>query len=133
MMLHGFGTHHRVLMELHRNAMDLLFLTRVVNQLNTEDISRTPEAARSEGRKEVIEQFEPGVYVTLVQLVDGTKLFKRIRFSKRWFAEQQAEECWKENKDRLRKKYSPLPRVNSIQTEVTAAAQPVAEENNPAT
>jgi hypothetical protein len=29
---------------------------------------------------QLIEQFEPGVYVTLIQLKDGTKVFKRVRF-----------------------------------------------------
>ncbi|KAL2530306.1 Regulator of chromosome condensation (RCC1) family with FYVE zinc finger domain [Forsythia ovata] len=106
--------------------------TKGVNQLSTEGVSGIPIAARSEGQKEVIEQFESGVYVTLIQLANGTKIFKRVRFSKRRFAEQQAEEWWKENKDRLLKKYSPPPKVNSVPAEVTAA-QPLAEENNPAT
>ncbi|EPS62718.1 hypothetical protein M569_12070, partial [Genlisea aurea] len=61
--------------------------------------------AATEGCKEVIEQFEPGVYVTVLLLSDGEKIFKRVRFSKRRFAEQQAEEWWKGNKDRVLKKY----------------------------
>ena len=32
------------------------------------------------GKKEVIEQFEPGVYVTVILLRNGTKVFKRVRF-----------------------------------------------------
>ena len=32
------------------------------------------------GKKEVIEQFEPGVYVTVILLQNGTKIFKRVRF-----------------------------------------------------
>lgn len=36
--------------------------------------------APADGRKEVIEQFEPGVYVTLIQLGNGTKIFKRVKF-----------------------------------------------------
>lgn len=46
--------------------------------------SRTPGAsaktADSVGEVELTEQFEPGVYVTLVRLNDGTEIFKRIRF-----------------------------------------------------
>ncbi|CAA2975577.1 PH, RCC1 and FYVE domains-containing 1-like [Olea europaea subsp. europaea] len=103
--------------------------TKGVNHPSTEGVSGMPEAARREGRKEVIEQFEPGVYVTLILLADGTKIFKRVRFSKRRFASQQAEEWWRENKDRLLRKYSPPPRVNSVQADVTAA-EPPAEENN---
>ena len=42
--------------------------------------SGTPEVAQMEGQKEVIEQFEPGVYVTVIQLANGTKIFKGVRF-----------------------------------------------------
>ncbi|CAA6668127.1 unnamed protein product [Spirodela intermedia] len=38
-------------------------------------------------------------------LQDGTKVFKRVRFSKRRFAEHQAEEWWKANQDQVFKKY----------------------------
>ncbi|CAA7404961.1 unnamed protein product [Spirodela intermedia] len=59
----------------------------------------------NKGGKEVIEQFEPGVYITVILLQDGTKVFKRVRFSKRRFAEHQAEEWWKANQDQVFKKY----------------------------
>jgi hypothetical protein len=112
------------------------------------------------GEVQLIEQFEPGVYVTLMQLRDGTKVFKRVRFrysittpitvffihlnlidsstislphnnhrtiffegaselltvlllnvfvSKRRFAEQQAEEWWRENQERVFRKYNHAP------------------------
>ncbi|XP_042494174.1 PH, RCC1 and FYVE domains-containing protein 1-like [Macadamia integrifolia] len=64
---------------------------------------------------EATELFEPGVYVTLIQLQNGAKFFKGVRFSKRKFAEQQAEHWWKENKDRVLKKY--ITRRKSIPTE----------------
>lgn len=35
---------------------------------------------RISGGKEVIEQFEPGVYVTLLQLRDGSRVFRRVKF-----------------------------------------------------
>ncbi|XP_072956636.1 PH, RCC1 and FYVE domains-containing protein 1-like isoform X1 [Typha angustifolia] len=60
----------------------------------------------SHGEVQLIEQFEPGVYVTFVQLRDGTKIFKQVRFSKRRFVEQQAEEWWKENQERVFQKYN---------------------------
>ncbi|KAK9080768.1 hypothetical protein SSX86_000526 [Deinandra increscens subsp. villosa] len=66
----------------------------------------TSKYPHNEEMKEVIEQFEPGVYVTLIQLSDGTKMFKRVRFSKRKFVAEQAEEWWKENKERVLKIYS---------------------------
>lgn len=53
---------------------------------NLSTISDTRETAESVSGSpkvvagEVIEQFEPGVYVTLVQLTNGTKIFKRVKF-----------------------------------------------------
>ncbi|KAL0366106.1 UNVERIFIED_CONTAM: PH, RCC1 and FYVE domains-containing protein 1 [Sesamum radiatum] len=101
-----------------------------VNQLSTESGSGTLQLQKIEGQKEVIEQFEPGVYVTLVVRANGTKIFKRVRFSKRRFAEQQAEEWWKENKDRLLQKYNP--KTTNMPVEANAV-QPQAQEANEAT
>ncbi|MCL7031753.1 hypothetical protein MKW94_030518 [Papaver nudicaule] len=61
---------------------------------------------------EVTEQFEAGVYITAT-IVDGTKIFKRVRFSKRRFANQQAEEWWKENKDRVFRRYRSPDKDNT--------------------
>ncbi|CAK9187802.1 unnamed protein product [Ilex paraguariensis] len=95
---------------------------------HTENDSTSPKVANSERQKEVIEQFEPGVYVTLIQLEDGTKIFKRVKFSKRRFAAQQAEEWWKDNKDRLLKKYSTTKLTS---TPPGPSGTPLrAEENN---
>lgn len=55
-----------------------------VNQSRAEGIPSTPETARAKA-KEVMEQFEPGVYVTLLQLPNGTKVFKRIKFRYSFF------------------------------------------------
>ncbi|KAF8377176.1 hypothetical protein HHK36_030549 [Tetracentron sinense] len=121
-----------------------------VRSQSIENVSSSPKvsAMKSDGETEVIEQFEPGVYVTLIRLRSGTKVFKRVRFSfffssdilisliastsdaicsKRRFAEQQAEEWWKQNKDRLLKKYSQ-PVTNSAPTGSTGSAAP-AEKN----
>lgn len=42
--------------------------------------SQSSDPMRPVGEVEVIEQFEPGVFVTLLVSPDGTKVFKRIRF-----------------------------------------------------
>ncbi|KAL8525231.1 hypothetical protein ACS0TY_014743 [Phlomoides rotata] len=96
-------------------------------QSSTENGSGAPEAAKAGGHKEIIEQFEPGVYVTLIQLGNGTKIFKRVRFSKRRFKEQQAEEWWKENKDRLLRKYSPAKPTRTASAEPPIDDPPAAE------
>nr|GMD77280.1 PH, RCC1 and FYVE domains-containing protein 1 [Ipomoea batatas] len=85
-----------------------------------------PSRVPSMGRREIIEQFEPGIYVTLIQLSTGSKIFKRVRFSKRRFDSQQAEEWWRENKDRLLTKYSP--KVHSSSTPVESPTTPSTEE-----
>ncbi|KAL0414302.1 UNVERIFIED_CONTAM: PH, RCC1 and FYVE domains-containing protein 1 [Sesamum radiatum] len=103
------------------------------NPSSTENGSANSQSENIEGQKEVIEQFEPGVYVTVVQLPNGTKIFKRVRFSKRRFAEQQAEEWWKENKDRVLKKYSPPKPNTRTPSEAIVAAQPPADNANQAT
>lgn len=53
---------------------------KATNQSSSENGSVHMEATRTEGQKEVIEQFEPGVYVTCIQLANGTKIFKRVKF-----------------------------------------------------
>ncbi|CAH1412420.1 unnamed protein product [Lactuca virosa] len=97
------------------------------SQKSIEGSSRVHKHVKSEGVNEVIEQFESGVYVTLLQLPDGTKIFKRVRFSKRRFAEQQAVEWWKENKVRLLKRYSPAKPRNFSSA---PSAPPPPPENN---
>lgn len=54
-------------------------------------------------------------------------------FSKRRFVEQQAEEWWKENKDRLYKKYSPAKPTKSASMEALPTQPPVADQDNPST
>ncbi|KAH0920293.1 hypothetical protein HID58_027953 [Brassica napus] len=55
---------------------------------------------------EWIEQYEPGVYITLVALHDGTRELRRVRFSRRRFGEHQAETWWSENREKVYEKYS---------------------------
>ncbi|KAL1319469.1 hypothetical protein HN51_071758 [Arachis hypogaea] len=55
---------------------------------------------------EWIEQYEPGVYITLVALRDGTRDLKRVRFSRRRFGEHQAETWWSENRDKVYERYN---------------------------
>lgn len=50
-------------------------------QNSSESHSRSPESSTMRsGQKEVIEQFEPGVYVTLLQLQNGARVFRRVKF-----------------------------------------------------
>ncbi|XP_062185692.1 PH, RCC1 and FYVE domains-containing protein 1-like [Phragmites australis] len=67
---------------------------------------------------EWIEQYEPGVYLTLVSLRDGTKELKRVRFSRRRFGEHQAELWWNDNHEKVYEKYNVCgtDRLSSVMT-----------------
>ncbi|KAK8492996.1 hypothetical protein V6N12_037524 [Hibiscus sabdariffa] len=70
----------------------------------TKSGGRTKEG-ESRNENEWIEQDEPGVYITLILLPGGAKDLKRVRFSKKWFSEKQAEQWWAENRARVYKQY----------------------------
>ncbi|CAL9065019.1 PH, RCC1 and FYVE domains-containing protein 1-like isoform X1 [Musa acuminata AAA Group] len=70
----------------------------------SEDLD-SPNSDSNQVEAEWIEQFEPGVYITLIALRDGTRELKRVRFSRRRFGEQQAEAWWSENAERVHDKY----------------------------
>ncbi|XP_061358439.1 PH, RCC1 and FYVE domains-containing protein 1-like isoform X2 [Gastrolobium bilobum] len=65
-----------------------------------------PSAYNIQIEAEWIDQYEPGVYITLVTLHDGTRDLKRVRFSRRRFGEHQAETWWSENRDKVYEKYN---------------------------
>ncbi|KNA22947.1 hypothetical protein SOVF_029230 [Spinacia oleracea] len=60
----------------------------------------------SQVEAEWIEQYEPGVYITLVALRDGSRDLKRVRFSRRRFGEHQAETWWSENREKVYERYN---------------------------
>ncbi|KAF8396243.1 hypothetical protein HHK36_017858 [Tetracentron sinense] len=53
-----------------------------------------------------VEQYEPGVYITLTSLPGGVKDLKRVRFSRKRFSENQAEQWWAENRARVYEQYN---------------------------
>ncbi|KAL2542157.1 BRX domain-containing protein [Abeliophyllum distichum] len=55
---------------------------------------------------EWIEKYEPGVYITLVALQDGSRDIKRARFSRRKFQEHQAETWWSKNREKVYEIYN---------------------------
>ncbi|RAL41119.1 hypothetical protein DM860_017668 [Cuscuta australis] len=69
-------------------------------------VGSIPLGNDSQIEAEWIEQYEPGVYITLVALRDGTRDLKRVRFSRRRFGEQQAESWWSENRDNVYERYN---------------------------
>ncbi|CAI9095130.1 OLC1v1030996C1 [Oldenlandia corymbosa var. corymbosa] len=79
------------------------------------DASRTTTSSRDEAsasisnasdmESEWIEQDEPGVYITIRQLADGTRELRRVRFSREKFGEVHAKLWWEANRDRIQAQY----------------------------
>lgn len=79
------------------------------------DPSRTTTSSRedpsvsasnaSDVDSEWIQQDEPGVYITIRQLIDGTRELRRVRFSRERFGEMNAKTWWEENRERIQAQY----------------------------
>lgn len=87
----------------------------VGEQSSTMDASRTTTSSRDEASVSVsnasdidsewIEEDEPGVYITIRQLVDGTRELRRVRFSREKFGEVHAKQWWEQNRERIQSQY----------------------------
>ncbi|OMO93152.1 Zinc finger, FYVE-type [Corchorus capsularis] len=62
---------------------------------NSETISHGTKGQTE--KSEMVVQVEPGVYLTLSSLPNGSNELKRVRFSRKHFTEEQAEKWWAEN------------------------------------
>lgn len=79
------------------------------------DASRTTTSSRDEAsvsisnasdvESEWIEEDEPGVYITIRQLADGTRELRRVRFSREKFGEVHAKLWWEQNRERIQTQY----------------------------
>lgn len=58
-----------------------------------------------DSRSELVEQDEPGVYITIRALADGRRELRRIRFRREKFREKEARLWWEENRERIKKQY----------------------------
>lgn len=59
----------------------------------------------SDVETEWVEQDEPGVYITIRALPNGTRELRRVRFSRERFGEMHARLWWEENKARIQEQY----------------------------
>ncbi|WCJ25112.1 Regulator of chromosome condensation (RCC1) family with FYVE zinc finger domain [Euphorbia peplus] len=92
------------------------------DNVRVEDDSCTPKTdCRQQGTKgsrlECVEQYEPGVYITLTVLSDGQKGLKRVRFSWKRFSDKEAQKWWEENQGRVYHKYDIDGYANSSQNQ----------------
>nr|GEU93635.1 hypothetical protein [Tanacetum cinerariifolium] len=84
-------------------------------EVSSMEASRTTTSSRDEAsvsvsnasdmESEWIEQDEPGVYITIRQLTDGTRELRRVRFSREKFGEVHAKQWWEQNRDRIQTQY----------------------------
>ncbi|CAN7018463.1 unnamed protein product [Brassica rapa subsp. trilocularis] len=95
--------------------------TKLISGTKTEASSIDGGSARSssadEGSEEVsvsnasdtesewVEQDEPGIYITIRALPDGSRELKRVRFSRDKFGETLARVWWEQNRARIQKQY----------------------------
>ncbi|KAK9726918.1 hypothetical protein RND81_05G245700 [Saponaria officinalis] len=59
----------------------------------------------SDTETEWVEQDEPGIYITIRALPNGTRELRRVRFSREKFGETHAKVWWEENKARIQEQY----------------------------
>uniref|UniRef100_A0A803KSY4 Uncharacterized protein n=1 Tax=Chenopodium quinoa TaxID=63459 RepID=A0A803KSY4_CHEQI len=83
------------------------------NHGNNIAASKLSSTSRNEGSDERTEQIERGVYITYLELPNGTKIFKRVRFSKKLYVATQAEDWWRENREKVYREFIPAP-PNSV-------------------
>ncbi|KAJ8774239.1 hypothetical protein K2173_009670 [Erythroxylum novogranatense] len=73
------------------------------------DASRTTTSSRDDNASDVeaewVEEDEPGVYITIRQLADGTRELRRVRFSRERFGEVHAKLWWEQNRERIQVQY----------------------------
>ncbi|XP_071730493.1 protein BREVIS RADIX-like [Rutidosis leptorrhynchoides] len=84
-------------------------------EMSSMDASRTTSSSRddasisvsnaSDVESEWVEQDEPGVYITIRQLTDGTRELRRVRFSREKFGEVHAKLWWEQNRERIQTQY----------------------------
>ncbi|KAK8627772.1 hypothetical protein V6N13_135374 [Hibiscus sabdariffa] len=67
---------------------------------NLENVSGSHGTKGQIEKSETVIQDEPGVYLTLAPLPQGGNELKRVRFSRKYFTEHQAESWWAENGDK---------------------------------
>ncbi|KAL8264073.1 hypothetical protein R6Q59_022203 [Mikania micrantha] len=59
----------------------------------------------SDVESEWVEQDEPGICITIRQLIDGTRELRRVRFSREKFGEVHAKLWWEQNRERIQTQY----------------------------
>lgn len=84
----------------HTSNLEHLFSSNSMMSPRSEVNCNSDKLSISHGSKglteksETVIQDEPGVYLTLLALPNGSNELKRVRFSRKHFTEEQAEKWW---------------------------------------
>ncbi|XP_042504044.1 protein Brevis radix-like 1 [Macadamia integrifolia] len=99
----------------HYNAGPSVYIPGFRGETSSIDASRTTTSSRDEASASIsnvsdqetewVEQDEPGVYITIRQLPDGTRELRRVRFSRERFGEVHAKMWWEDNRERIQAQY----------------------------
>ncbi|KAL3497973.1 hypothetical protein ACH5RR_040705 [Cinchona calisaya] len=88
-----------------RGEMSSMEASRTTTSSRDEASASISNATASDIESEWVEQDEPGVYITIRQLADGTRELRRVRFSREKFGEVPAKLWWESNRDRIQTQY----------------------------
>ncbi|GLJ56083.1 hypothetical protein SUGI_1204030 [Cryptomeria japonica] len=69
-------------------------------------LATPPKKEKEEQEQEHTEEFEYGIYITVIRLVGGLQQVKRIKFSREQFSEMEAKLWWEENQCRVHQYYA---------------------------
>ncbi|KAK4374141.1 hypothetical protein RND71_004818 [Anisodus tanguticus] len=75
------------------------------SRMTTDSNTSVSMSIAGDGESEWIAEDEPGVYITIRQLADGTRELRRVRFSREKFGEVNAKQWWEQNRDRIQDQY----------------------------
>ncbi|KAK8522913.1 hypothetical protein V6N13_115860 [Hibiscus sabdariffa] len=104
------GLHNASLTPKHTSDMEQVFPNNnhAPNEVNCNASNLlTPHGTEGQTkRSETIIQDEPGVYITLLPLPDGSNVLKRVRFSRKLFTKEDAEKWWAANGTKLYERHN---------------------------
>ncbi|GMI87372.1 hypothetical protein like AT1G69710 [Hibiscus trionum] len=93
--------------EHNKHATNMMSAPNEVN-CNADKLSTSHGTKRQTKRSEALIQDEPGVYITLLPLSNGSNALKCVRFSRKHFTEENAEKWWAANGAKLCERHNIL-------------------------
>ncbi|XP_022776892.1 PH, RCC1 and FYVE domains-containing protein 1-like [Durio zibethinus] len=102
---HASDTEHLFSNDSHATSM---ISPRSEANCNSENLNISRGTKGQTEKSETVIQDEPGVYITLLPLPNGSNELKRVRFSRKYFTEEQAEKWWAKNGPKVCERHNIL-------------------------